>query len=88
MEPQMKSNDDRMATCPICFGDLQRVVEGEIGQKLEWIVCGGACRQYFYPPWPEHQWSEPESQPIPAVLASRFGDGDSEKELRQGARAA
>ena len=68
------------ATCPICFGPLKQVVEsqqqgvGGCEERLEWIVCGGPCQKIFYPPWPEHQWSEPESRPIPAELAIVFDD--------------
>jgi hypothetical protein len=67
------------ATCPYCFGPLVRVVEGEDpGMHLEFTVCGGGCQgRKFLPPWWEHQWSEPESRPIPAELAieiEEYGD--------------
>lgn len=81
------------ATCPICFGPLKQVIESQQGvggsqRRLEWIVCGGPCQKVFYPPWPEHQWSEPESRPIPAELAIVFDDippGQSQVPVRRAA---
>jgi hypothetical protein len=69
------------ASCPKCFGPLRRVVEGETGQHLQWKVCAfcGAKSNA----WPEHQWSEPSSEPdvtcsgTPCVL-SRRPEADTE----------
>jgi len=56
------------ATCPLCFGPLKQIVEGETGERAEWIVCAGICGKWFCPPWPENQWEAPESRIIPEEL--------------------
>ena len=58
--------------CPICDHPLTRNVEGEVGNLVEWKNCG-FCGAKLGPPWPEHQWSEPSSEPTPsyAVLQHR-----------------
>jgi hypothetical protein len=63
------------ATCPYCFGQLVLIVKGEeVGEHLAFTVCGGACRKEFLPPWPERQWCEPDSRPIPLELAIVLDD--------------
>lgn len=52
---------NRRATCPLCYGPLDRKLEGEVGQRVEWKVCR-FCGAEFGPPWPEHQWTEPSSE--------------------------
>lgn len=67
-------------TCPHCSGPLVRVVKGEDpGMHLEFTACGGSCQKEFMPPWVEHQWSEPESRPIPTELTVEAEDDESKQ---------
>jgi hypothetical protein len=52
---------ERCASCPRCFGALRRVVEGEVGEHLQWKICL-FCGEKFGP-WVEKQWEEPSSEP-------------------------
>lgn len=63
------------ATCPRCFGPIETLIpEAENGKHVEFIVCKGPCRRTFGA-WPEHQWSEPESRPIPPELTIILDEG-------------
>jgi len=65
----MRSYRSERKSCPVCFGLLARVVEGEeTGQHEEWTICTGKCKKRFAPPWREPQWDEPQSRPIPNEL--------------------
>jgi hypothetical protein len=46
----------------MCFGPLSATVErdGESGRLVEIARCKFCGKTYF---WPEHQWSEPASDP-------------------------
>lgn len=55
-------------TCPDCSSTLVRIIEGDLGNRLEYTVCE-VCKKTFLPGWPERQWSEPESRPVPMALA-------------------
>ena len=70
-------NVDQQASCPFCFGPLERKIEGDVGQHIAWKVCG-FCRAVFGPPWPERQWAEINSEPDVLYVLSpgvRTGSG-------------
>jgi hypothetical protein len=71
-------NVDQRATCPYCLGPLGRRTEGDVGQQIEWKFCG-FCGALFGPPWHEHQWTEPTSEPTALVDLGR------EREIVMGA---
>jgi hypothetical protein len=76
MEPQTKSSFKvtLRATCPRCFGPMGTAIpEADDGKHIELILCKGVC-QTIFAAWPEHQWSEPESRPIPAEFAVMLDD--------------
>jgi len=78
------------ATCPYCFGPLKHVVKGkDAGEHQLFTVCDGPCQKVFLPPWPERQWCEPESRPIPTELAIVFNnEADCETPARRAAGLA
>ena len=47
--------------CAFCPGPVRRVVEGGIGEHVQWKVCEHCGAKSG--PWPEHQWCEPSSEP-------------------------
>lgn len=62
-------------TCPNCLGQINRITTGdEPGDHLDIAVCQGNCKKEFMPPWPEFQWSEPDSRPIPVELTISYSE--------------
>ena len=62
--PSSETPVTHRATCPLCFGQLERViVGGDPGEHSEFKFCR-FCGTLFGPPWPEHQWSESSSEPV------------------------
>jgi len=63
----------RAATCPYCDGPIERELLGDIcGRRELWLHCAGLCGRYFAPPWREKDWCEPDSEPVPRELVSRY----------------
>lgn len=58
------------ATCCFCSRSLSRLTEGETGCQIQLLICS-YCGAVFGPPWPEHQWTEPSSEPTD-LYALRF----------------
>jgi len=58
--------------CPACAHSLIRIIDGDAGDRVQWKTCV-SCGAKLGPPWPENQWSEPSSEPVPsyAVLLHR-----------------
>ena len=59
-----------VASCPFCFGQMVRQIEGGTGKRLEWKVCT-FCGAQSEIPWLEHQWGEPESEPESTIKKTR-----------------
>ena len=55
------------ASCRLCYGPLERKLEGTVGDHLAWKVCK-FCGTQYGPPWPEHQWEDPSSEPAPSYI--------------------
>jgi uncharacterized protein with PIN domain len=55
-------NQYQSAICTYCDGPLSRTMEGEPGERVQVKTCT-CCGAEFGPAWPEHQWTEPDSEP-------------------------
>ncbi len=61
------------ATCPHCEGPIVKTIKGDSnGQHERWLECAGLCRASFVPPWLEKDWADPDTEPIPEELLSRY----------------
>lgn len=63
-----------VTTCPHCSSSLVRVIDGDVGDRWEYTACP-VCEKTFLPGWPERQWAEPESRPVPKALAVKVVRG-------------